>query len=162
MALWVFSGVAGSGKSTLAKAVALGLGAAFVDADDYHPESNRQKMRSGLTLNEADREPWLLGLSKALRAQAGRDSVLAFPGLKQIHRQRIAAAVAPAPVHWAYLDATLELVEERLRQRGGFFPAALAVFQFEAFEPGPELHYLPADQAPAELLSQALAWARRP
>ena len=52
-------GVMGSGKTTVGKLLARQLHGDFYDADDFHPEANREKMASGQPLTEADREPWL-------------------------------------------------------------------------------------------------------
>ena len=40
----VMMGVAGTGKSTVGRALADATGWAFLDADDFHPEENLQKM----------------------------------------------------------------------------------------------------------------------
>jgi carbohydrate kinase (thermoresistant glucokinase family) len=46
----VLIGVAGSGKSTIAAALAVRLGWAFADADDFHSDTSRAKMTSGIPL----------------------------------------------------------------------------------------------------------------
>ena len=43
----IIMGVSGSGKSTIGSMLAKELDYTFFDADDYHPESNKQKMASG-------------------------------------------------------------------------------------------------------------------
>jgi gluconokinase len=158
MAVWVFGGVAGSGKSSVAQGVAQALGCECLDADAFHPEANRQKMRSGHALDEADREPWLQALSEALAQRQGRDLVLAFPSLKRAHRERLAAAMGATPQHWAWLEASPATVEARLRQRGGFFPPQLVPSQFQAREADPQAKVLDAEQPLSALLAQALAW----
>jgi gluconokinase len=55
-------GVSGVGKTTLAQLLAARIGWNFEDADEYHPEGNRQKMAAGIPLTDADREPWLHAL----------------------------------------------------------------------------------------------------
>ncbi|KAF8625893.1 hypothetical protein AX15_005142 [Amanita polypyramis BW_CC] len=55
----VVMGVSGSGKSTLGSALANALDFPYVDGDDLHPRSNIDKMSSGISLTDEDREPWL-------------------------------------------------------------------------------------------------------
>ena len=52
-------GVEGSGKTTVGKLLAQELGWRFVDADDFHSASNKEKMSHGIPLDDADRGPWL-------------------------------------------------------------------------------------------------------
>ena len=56
-------GVAGAGKTTIGAALARRLGWRFIDADDYHPPENVAKMKAGIPLDDADRQPWLDHLS---------------------------------------------------------------------------------------------------
>lgn len=158
MPVWIVSGVAASGKSSLARALAGHLGLPCLDADAFHPPANLEKMRSGRPLDEADREVWLAGLEAALRDRRGTDLVLAFPGLRRSHRERVAAAAGDA--RFIRLDIDLATAEARLRARGGHFPAALAASQFQALEPDPGLAVLDGRQPPAALLEAALAWVR--
>lgn len=160
MALWVFSGVAGSGKTSVAQAVAAELGWDWLDADAFHPEANRQKMRTGQALDEADREPWLLGLAEALAPRHDENLILAFPGLKRAHRRRIEDAVGEGDVHWAYLDVSLPTVEARLDGRGGFFPTDLAASQFKLVESEEAAMRFDAEKPLEALVPEAVAWVR--
>lgn len=65
-------GVASSGKSAVGKALARRLHAPFLDGDGYHPPANKEKMRAGIPLVDADRWPWLDALARALH-EAARD-----------------------------------------------------------------------------------------
>ncbi|KAI9511998.1 P-loop containing nucleoside triphosphate hydrolase protein [Russula earlei] len=58
-------GVSGSGKTTLAKGLAEALSLPFIDADDKHSEANKDKMRRGESLTDADRGPWLVSVRRA-------------------------------------------------------------------------------------------------
>ncbi len=161
MALWVFSGVAGSGKSSVAQAVAQELGWDCLDADAFHPEANRAKMRSGRALDEADREPWLAALAEAVRDAKDRELVLAFPGLKAAHRRRLEETVGPGQAHWAFLELSQASVEARLAQRGGFFPPELAASQFRDLQPEEGAQTLDAERPLQEVVREALDWVRR-
>ena len=50
----IVGGVSGTGKSTIGKMLAETLDLPFYDADDFHPESNVQKMQNGQPLNDQD------------------------------------------------------------------------------------------------------------
>lgn len=160
MGVWVFTGVAGSGKTSVARATAAALGWECLDADAYHPESNLQKMRSGQALDEHDREPWLQGLVDALAERKGRDLILAFPGLRKAHRQRLEEAVGADETHWAYLDVSLSTVEARLDGRGGFFPTSLAGTQFKLWERDLQAQRFDGEASLEELTHLAVAWVR--
>ena len=56
----IVMGVVGSGKTTIGSLLAAELGWQFADADDFHPPSNVEKIRHGIPLSDADREPWLV------------------------------------------------------------------------------------------------------
>ncbi len=125
-------GVAGSGKSTLGRVLAPLLDLKFYDADDFHPAANIEKLSRGQALSEVDREPWLQSMQNMLSQQQGQGLILAVPGLRQSHRQRLRAAAGPyLSLH---LALSLEAAEQRLLQRGGFFGPALARSQFDMLE----------------------------
>jgi gluconokinase len=118
-------GVAGAGKSTIGKALAVQLGARFIDADDLHPPANVEKMRRGEPLNDDDRVPWL----EAVRQQLRGNVVLACSALKAQYRRTL------NPTHVVFLEVPREALERRLRARTGhFFSAALLQSQLDALE----------------------------
>src|ERR1700689_3432161 len=88
-------GVTGSGKTTLGKLLAQRLGWLFLDADDFHPAENIEKMKHGVPLTDQDREPWLVAIhAKLLKCAAkNQDAVLACSALKQSYRERLASGV---------------------------------------------------------------------
>ena len=116
----IVMGVVGSGKTTIGSLLAAELGWQFADADEYHPQSNVEKIRHGIPLSDADREPWL----ERLRAEithwiaADRDVVLACSALKSAYRKEL--AVGPQ-VRFVYLKGSGGLIADRLRSRHGHF-----------------------------------------
>jgi gluconokinase len=112
-------GVSGSGKTTVGERLADVLGVDFLDADAFHSEANRQKMESGVPLDDADRAPWLAALVAAIdqRLAAGRSAVLACSALKQ--RYRDALMGGSGQVRLVYLKGSFELLRERLEERVG-------------------------------------------
>ena len=113
-------GVSGAGKTTVGTVLAAQLGWEFADADDYHPAANVEKMRHGIPLTDADREPWLESLRSLIVAwiAAGKSGVLACSALKQAYRDRL---MVGASVRVVYLKADRELLRERLLLRRGHY-----------------------------------------
>jgi gluconokinase len=73
----VVMGVSGCGKSSVGARLAEQLGATFLDADDFHPPANVERMRAGIALTDADRAGWLDALSARLaRATATKEPVV--------------------------------------------------------------------------------------
>ena len=85
--VYVVMGVSGCGKSTIAKFLAEAMALPFFDGDDFHPQANIDKMASGKSLNDADREPWLQELASQIQLwNQSTGAVLACSALKQSYR----------------------------------------------------------------------------
>lgn len=131
----VLMGVAGSGKTTVGKVLAHRLGWRFYEGDDFHPERNREKMRSGEPLTDEDRAPWLDALAALIRrsAQAHDDVIVACSALKRAYRERLGAGLSE--IRFVYLHGSPELIRQRLAGRKGhFFDAALLQSQLDTLE----------------------------
>lgn len=113
-------GVAGSGKTTVGKLLASQMGWKFADGDDYHPASNLEKMRNGIALTDADREPWLERLRALIIewTRTGKNGVLACSALKRAYRDKL---VVGAGVRVVYLKADRKFLRERLLERRGHY-----------------------------------------
>jgi gluconokinase len=132
----VVMGVQGSGKSTAGKAVAERLGLGFIDGDDLHPAGNKAKMAAGNPLTDADREPWLAAVGRALAEglEQGQARVIACSALKRRYRDLIRSH-APT-VRFVHLSGPQELIAGRLSQRNHeYMPPGLLDSQFETLEP---------------------------
>ncbi len=129
----VVMGVSGSGKSTLAAGIAQALDAECIEGDEYHPPSNRQKMRRGIALEDSDREPWLDRLGELMAGHAG-SVVLTCSALKRSYRGRLRAK-APGLL-FVFVEIDEATAAERVRKRAGhYFPAGLVASQFQVLEP---------------------------
>jgi gluconokinase len=114
-------GVSGSGKTTVGQALSTLTGWTFLDADDYHPPANVEKMSRGEPLTDADRAPWLeiLRTELAARLKRSEDAILACSALKKAYRQQL--QVDPGQVRFVYLKVSPELLQQRLEQRKDHF-----------------------------------------
>jgi gluconokinase len=115
----VLMGVSGSGKTTIGTLLAERTGAVFADADDYHPQANKDKMAAGHALNDDDRQPWLETLNHLMQGwfHEGRSGVLACSALKAKYRDTLAAGMPEGAVDFVLLDGSPELIAKRLATR---------------------------------------------
>jgi gluconokinase len=142
----VVMGVSGCGKSTVGRALAPRLRATFLDADDFHPPGNVERMRAGIALTDAERAPWLDALAHRLMqaAAAGEPVVLACSALKRHYRDALRRG-APA-LRLVHLTGSPALLAERIAARADhYMPPALLPSQLATLEtPG-------ADERPITL-----------
>jgi carbohydrate kinase (thermoresistant glucokinase family) len=140
ISLFLVMGVSGSGKSTIAKKLAEHLSITFMEADDYHPAGNIEKMRAGIPLTDEDRQPWIDALRDALvkSVATGHCVALACSALHKRYREELRGSV-PANV-LIYLKGSESLIIQRVAARQGhFMPVTLLDSQFTALEePGPD------------------------
>lgn len=161
----VVMGVSGCGKTTVAEHLASQWGVAVADADSFHPQSNVDKMASGVPLNDADRAPWLDLLVEWMdsRAAAGQSTVMSCSALKKQYRDRLRAAAGT--VVFVHLVVDKKTNAERLKHRAGhFMPAALLQSQLDTLEElGPDELGLQVDNnRPLEEVMQDInAWLER-
>lgn len=116
----IIMGVVGSGKTTVGHLLAEQLDWGFADADEFHSHANKEKIRKGIGLNDADREPWLRSL-RAVIVQwiaEGRNVVLACSALKRSYRSEL--GVSPK-VRFVHLKGSAVLIASRLKARRGHF-----------------------------------------
>ena len=116
----IVMGVVGAGKTTVGRMLADELGWQFADADDFHSQSNVDKIRHGIALTDRDREPWLEHLRIALAdwIEAGTSVVLACSALKEKYRKIL--DVGPE-VRFVFLKGSASLIVQRLQSRHGHF-----------------------------------------
>ncbi|WP_289031381.1 gluconokinase [uncultured Paraglaciecola sp.] len=131
----IICGVSGTGKSTIGSQLAKKLELPFYDGDDFHSESNMQKMLNGSPLNDLDRQPWLESLAKHIASwEIDGGAVLACSALKETYRT-ILASQANSNITWVMLDGTRDLLIKRLDSRSGhFFDSTLLDSQLNTLE----------------------------
>ena len=117
----ILMGVSGSGKTTIGQLLAHELRWPFYDGDDFHPQSNIDKMRQGIPLTDEDRLPWLSALHTLIqdRLRAGTSAVIACSALKQAYRDQLQAGTTG--LQFVHLKGTFNLIHQRLQQRHGHF-----------------------------------------
>jgi len=157
-------GVCGAGKTTVGSQLAARSGGMFIDADDLHPPANREKMRSGSPLSDADRAPWLLRVAAALAAGGanGAPVFIACSALKRAYRRQLAAAApaGAAPVVFVHLHGPrAELAARLLARAGHYMPASLLDSQLALCEPlaGDEVGFAVDICAPPADVAEAAA-----
>ena len=132
--IYIFYGVSGVGKTTLGKAWAKELSLPLFDADDFHPASNKDKMRAGQALTDEDRWPWLAELKAAFpQWEKEGGAVLACSALKEKYRSFLLKEQS-IPLHFILLDASKGIISERIKERDHFMPISLLDSQFDTLE----------------------------
>lgn len=151
----IVMGTTASGKTTIGSLLAQRLGWEFVDADDFHPPANVDKMKHGIPLTDADREPWLRALRQKIIEWYGqtRNVVLACSALKQSYRDELRAT---SDVKFVYLKGSYELFRERvLARKGHFAKQDLLASQFLDLEEPQDAITLDARESPEEMVGEA-------
>jgi gluconokinase len=151
----VLMGVSGSGKTEIGTRLAQALGGTFAEGDSYHPPANVEKMRAGVPLDDADREPWLETLSREIGAwlDAGRTVVLACSALKQRYRNILKAG--RTGVRFVHLKGDAALIRERLEgRRGHYMPASLLESQLAALEEPSDAITVGIDGTPEAIVAE--------
>ncbi|KAI3845912.1 hypothetical protein MKX03_007467 [Papaver bracteatum] len=144
--VFVIMGVSGSGKTTVGELLAKTMDFGFLDADDFHPVANIEKMSKGIPLNEEDRIPWLETLRDTLRTKINqissssngtygydddddddkkRKAVLCCSALQKKYREILRTAdpnykpgsYVPGRVKFIYLETPIEVLLNRVNKR---------------------------------------------
>lgn len=156
----IIFGVSGADKTTVGKLLARELAWRFIEADDFHPATNINKMRSGHPLTDEDRWPWLERLRQQIERSlaAGENAVLACSALKRAYRDRLRVS---HEVKFVFLRGDYALVEKQLRNRHRHFmnPALLRSQFADLEEPGPDEEALTIKlgRTPEELVTEIKA-----
>ncbi len=113
----ILMGPMGCGKTAIGKLLSRKLGWPFYDGDDFHPKTNVDKMRKGISLTDVDRKPWLERLHDKIKHwhRHKESVVLACSALKQTYRDML--GIDQEHVKIIYLKGSYELLRRRVEQR---------------------------------------------
>ncbi len=150
-------GVTGSGKTTVGKLLAQRLGWLFLDADDFHPAENIEKMKHGVPLTRR-RSQAVAGCDSRGTAESVRrkiqDAVLACSALKQSYRESLASAV---DLRICYLKGTYREIAVRLQSRTGHFAGeGILAGQFADLEEPRDALVATRQRTPEEIVGDVL------
>ncbi|KAI5819763.1 P-loop containing nucleoside triphosphate hydrolase protein [Pyronema omphalodes] len=125
--IFIITGPAGCGKSSVANYLSRTLDLPYIEGDDFHPQSNIDKMASGIPLTDDDRWSWLETLRSAAvtTLESGAPGcVVTCSALKRVYRDVIRQASRAADdvvVRFVYLRGNKELLLHRVKQRKGHY-----------------------------------------
>ncbi len=147
-------GVTGSGKTTIGRALSAALGWKYFDADDFHSAANVEKMRSGIALDDRDRQPWLERLRALIQENldANESAILACSALRERYRELL---LIDDRVQLVYLKGDFEVIENRLRARSNhYMNPQLLDSQFQTLEePADRGLHVDIRSSPSEIVS---------
>jgi gluconokinase len=155
----VLMGVSGSGKTTIGTLLAEKLGTKFADADDFHPQANKDKMASGQPLNDDDRQPWLEELNRLLKSwyEGPKSGVLACSALKEKYRETLSLGMPAGTVHFVLLEGDPAMIAERMAHRPGhFMNPKLLESQLATLEVPKDAVKIVNDHAPSVVVDEIL------
>ncbi|PGH16248.1 hypothetical protein AJ80_05271 [Polytolypa hystricis UAMH7299] len=161
--IWIVTGPAGCGKTTVAKGLSKELSLPYIEGDDYHSKSNKEKMSNNIPLTDADRWDWLIQLREASikclnSSSAPTGVVVTCSALKHKYRDVIRVAAYDHPsvkIHFVYLRASEAVLLQRVMKRNGhYMKSDMVQSQLQTLEePDDEWDVLAVDCAasPAEV-----------
>lgn len=145
----IIMGVSGSGKTTIGSLLAKELSWKFYDADDFHGDSNKEKMSKGIALTDEDRASWLHALQNLIQTE--KDSfVLACSALKETYRDILNIN---EQVKFVYLKGSFEEIQARLSKRKNhYMPTTLLKSQFDALEEPKDVFTIDISNTPETII----------
>lgn len=149
-------GTTGAGKTTIGKLIGQRLGWTFLDADDFHPPANIEKMVHGIPLTDVDRAPWLANIHSRLLqlAAESKNAVLACSALKQSYRDTLSAGLDMRTV---FLRGTYEQMRKHILARHGHFAGeSILAGQFADLEEPTDALVIEVAGTPDELADSAM------
>ena len=133
--VYVIFGVSSSGKTTIGKKISIKLGIPFYDADDFHSNTNIEKMSTGVPLDDLDRLGWLQKIVlKINESNKNNGAIFACSALKEKYREILSGSYKNK-VEFIFLKIDKSEATKRLKiRKNHFFPIGLLDNQFEILE----------------------------
>ena len=132
--LVIVMGVAGSGKTTVGAGLAEAAGWPFVEADEFHPDANREKMASGTPLTDEDRAGWIGAITTHVAESQAPRMVLACSALTRFVQERLMRDSGRL-CRFVWLDVPAADLRARMASRAGhFMPVSLLESQLAALD----------------------------
>jgi len=153
--IYTLMGVSGCGKTTIGQMLAQKMSLEFFDADDFHTDSNKLRMKNNIPLNDEDRSSWLAKLAKniVLWNKSG-DAILACSALKQKYRD-VLSSQSTEDVVFIYLKGEIKLVDNYIRYRKKhFFSRVLLESQYEILEEPEKAIVIRIDSTPENICNK--------
>jgi 6-phosphogluconate dehydrogenase len=154
-------GVSGTGKSTIGRMLASHLNWDFYEGDDFHPQSNIDKMKQGIPLTDEDRAGWLASIANQISQLElqNRNGVVTCSALKEKYRQELTGA--SSSVQYVFLHGSYDLISERLATRKGhFMTSKLLQSQFETLEEPQDALKFDITESPEKIIERIVATVR--
>ncbi|CAG8569004.1 1078_t:CDS:2 [Cetraspora pellucida] len=125
--VFVLMGPCGCGKSFIGELISQELNIPFVEGDELHPESNINKMKSNIPLEDLDRYPWLQAIiDKVIELANTKDPstiLVSCSALKIDYRNFLRKNFIEKNilVWFVYLKVDKQVLKARLQQRKNHF-----------------------------------------
>jgi 6-phosphogluconate dehydrogenase len=148
-------GVSGSGKSTIGKRLAETLHLPFIEADDFHSEANKEKMKKGVPLDDTDRAGWLATLADEVEMHEQTGFVLSCSALKKSYRQQISTKLSQS-LRIFHLKGDKHVIADRMLKRKHYMPISLLDSQFEILEYSDDMCAIDINCSEEEIVSQII------
>jgi carbohydrate kinase (thermoresistant glucokinase family) len=154
-------GVSGSGKTTIGKLLSEKIGIPFFDADDFHSQVNKQKMRTGQPLTDEDRKDWLERMNEIAKVELTKNgAIIACSALKEKYRQVLSQGIV-APIFWIFLRGDYDLIARRMKARPDhYMPVSLLTSQFEILEVPENVMAIDSSERPENIVEKIVSYIR--
>jgi 6-phosphogluconate dehydrogenase len=109
-------------------------------------------MKRNISLDDNDREEWLILLNNELKNELNKDIVIACSALKEIYRMKLISGLN-ANFFWFCLKGDFELINQRLKKRNNhFFKSELLKSQFDILEYPKYANFIDIAESPEKIV----------